>query len=361
MLAMVAVAGATRAGARAGALERRAMCSMSSSSRRGSSPVASSGPRSWLDQPSPEDAKQLESKLTQWLTSHGVYLAATSSWGQAPHPLGIASETKDFDMQPSGRGLLATSAVRQGDPLFRIPEKVCITLRTAREELGEDVIGTSIGEHEGMALLLMRERALGDESFWAPYIGVLPQTAEEVSASWTWSDEELRLLEGSAAVTEAREFQARLQSAYDELSQPGGPIDRILAKRLAPADAMAFDQFQWAMAVLFSRAINMREMDALVLAPYADLLNHSPGSNAIFEAEKPFLSNEYEIVCYADRLYSQMEQVADQAGRGEMNRSCLSAGAPFAVPWCAGVPLLRQALKPGAPPPLRVCYRPQPL
>mmetsp|Transcript_11265 Transcript_11265/g.26757 ORF Transcript_11265/g.26757 Transcript_11265/m.26757 type:complete len:242 (+) Transcript_11265:372-1097(+) len=72
---------------------------------------------------------------------------------------------------------------------------------------------------------------------------------------------------------------------------------------------MGMEQFEWAMMILFSRAINMRAMDALVLAPYADLLNHSPASNAIFEAEKTWMAEGYEIVCYADRMYGQMEQV----------------------------------------------------
>ena len=209
-----------------------------------------------------DDSRRRESELEAWLTSHGVYLAATSSWGAAPHPLGIASQTKDQDLQPSGRGLLATRGVRQGDALFRVPEKVCITRRNAVAVLGADIATPALGEHETLALLLMRERALGAASFWAPYLNVLPSTAAEVGASFIWSDAELALLQGSAALNEAREFAARLRTSYSELAAPGGPIDTMAARALAPADAMSFEQFEWAMAVLFSRAINMREVRA---------------------------------------------------------------------------------------------------
>lgn len=166
------------------------------------------GGSTWLRGPNEiDDSKRRESELESWLSSNGVYLASTSSWGMAPHPLGIATQTKDQDMQPSGRGLLATRGVRSGDALFRVPEKVCITRRNAAAVLGADVASDSLGEHETLALLLMRERALGTDSFWAPYINVLPRSADEVSGSFVWTEAELKMLQGSAALNEAREFK----------------------------------------------------------------------------------------------------------------------------------------------------------
>lgn len=324
--------GGGRGGAAAGVSRARLATSACRASTQPSPPAPSGS--SWLGAGGDVDEeRRRESKLEAWLTSQGVYLAAQSSWGQAPHPLGIATQTKDSDLQDSGRGLLATRGVRQGDPLFRVPENVCMTRARAAKELGADVVHGGLGEHEALALLLMRERHLGDASFWSPYVDVLPASADDVDASWAWSDAELEMLAGSSALNEAREFQKRIADSYAELAAPAGPIDTMVAKGLAPAAALSEAQFKWAMAVLFSRAINMRAMDALVLAPYADLLNHSPASNAIFEAEKPFLSDEHEIVCYADRQYGKMEQVGKAGTAGNAGTAASVRGGAAGRGW----------------------------
>lgn len=48
------------------------------------------------------------------------------------------------------------------------------------QEFGADVITDDLSEYIAIALLLVSERAKGDESFWKSYIGVLP-TVEDVS------------------------------------------------------------------------------------------------------------------------------------------------------------------------------------
>ncbi|KAJ1630143.1 hypothetical protein T492DRAFT_1005533 [Pavlovales sp. CCMP2436] len=248
-----------------------------------------------------DDQRRRESELEKWLTFHGVYLAASSSWGAAPHPLGIATTTKDQDLQPSGRGLLATRGVRQGDPLFRVPEKVCITRRNAKTVLGEEVATDALGEHETLALLLMVERSRGDASFWAPYLDVLPRTVGEVNTPATATTTTTPTTTNTPATATTATTTAAATATTTTISNT--------TLGLASKEEMGMEQFEWAMMILFSRAINMRAMDALVLAPYADLLNHSPASNAIFEAEKTWMAEGYEIVCYADRMYGQMEQV----------------------------------------------------
>lgn len=50
------------------------------------------------------------------------------------------------------------------------------------QELGADVIREDLSEYIAIALLLMTERAKGRESFWKPYIDVLP-SVEEVGQS----------------------------------------------------------------------------------------------------------------------------------------------------------------------------------
>ena len=63
-------------------------------------------------------------------------------------------------------------------------------------------------------------------------------------------------------------------------------------------------------AVLFGL---LNDGEALALVPYADLINHSPFSQAYIDAREGgdwlFSSGEEEVILYADRGYRRMEQV----------------------------------------------------
>ena len=47
--------------------------------------------------------------LLDWLQKNDVYVSEASSWGEAPHPLGLSTETYDEnnDNEASGRGFIA--------------------------------------------------------------------------------------------------------------------------------------------------------------------------------------------------------------------------------------------------------------
>lgn len=68
--------------------------------------------------------------------------------------------------------------------------------------------------------------------------------------------------------------------------------------------------------MLFSRAIRLRSLkegETLAMVPYADLINHSPFSQAYIDAREAgdwlFSSGDEEVILYADRGYRRMEQV----------------------------------------------------
>ena len=118
------------------------------------------------------------SRLIQWLENEGqVYLSESSTWGEAPHPLAISTETVDeITNESSGRGLLARRKISDGDELLKIPYDLCITRKSARKALGKDALQDGINEYLAMACQLIHEKyVLGDESFYDPYMGVLPE------------------------------------------------------------------------------------------------------------------------------------------------------------------------------------------
>lgn len=169
------------------------------------------------------------SRLIAWLESEGgVYLAESSTWGEAPHPLAISTETVDeITNESSGRGLLARRSINDGDELLKIPMDLCITRKSARKALGKDALQDGINEYLAIACQLIHEKyVLGDESEWDAYMGVLPEV-EEVNPTFTWKDEDLAFLDGSPVVAATRSLQMKLRREYDALL---GGQDGLIAK-----------------------------------------------------------------------------------------------------------------------------------
>lgn len=257
------------------------------------------------------------SRLVAWLeTEGGVYLSETSTWGEAPHPMAISTETKDeITNESSGRGLLARRSINDGDELLKIPMNLCITRRSARTALGKDALQEGINEYLAMACQLIHEKyVLGEKSFYAPYMGVLPEV-EEVNPTFTWKDEELDFLQGSPVVAATKSLQMKLKREYDDLLGGKGRLIEKFPDRF-PKEHFTYENWVWAFTMLFSRAIRLRNLqvgERLAMVPYADLINHSAFSQAFIDARESgdwlFKNGDEEVILYADRGYRQMEQI----------------------------------------------------
>lgn len=180
--------------------------------------------------------------------------------------------------------------------MFSIPIDLCLTRAASRKVFGKEVLPASMSEYIAIALLLVRERyVMGEKSFWWPYIQILPET-DEVNPSFTWSDDELALLEGSPGIKATRSMQAKLRNEYASLQDgifkahpkvftgvdsSGGAASAAAAgpndgdgdkESKEPAGAFCFAHFEWAFTMLFSRAIRL---DKLTGGPAVSLLRLS--------------------------------------------------------------------------------------
>lgn len=229
----------------------------------------------------------------------------------------VSTETRDeITNESSGRGLLARRDIKEGDDLLRIPLKLCITLRTARKALGKDALPDGTNEYLAMACQLIHEKfVMGEKSFWHPYIAILPEVTE-VNPTFTWNDDDLNFLTGSPVIAATKSLQMKLRREYNDLL--GDPINGLVAKfpDRFPVDNFTYENWLWAFTMLFSRAIRLRSLqqgETLALVPYADLINHSPFSQAYIDARQSgdwlFKSGEEEIILFADRSYRRMDQV----------------------------------------------------
>ncbi len=151
-------------------------------------------------------------RLVEWLQKEGnVYLSEISSWGEAPHPLAISTETKDeITNESSGRGLLARKDINDGDEIVKIPIKLCLTKQTARSAMGNDVVTSAMNEYIAMALQLVHEKFIQqDQSSWRDYITVLPEI-NEVNPTFTWNDDDLDFLNGSPVIAATKSMQMKV-------------------------------------------------------------------------------------------------------------------------------------------------------
>lgn len=257
-------------------------------------------------------------RLVSWLEKEGdVYLSDASGWGEAPHPMAISTDTVDeLTNESSGRGLLARRNINQEEVLLQIPIKLCITKESARETFDDGkILPPSINEYIAIACQLIHERfVLNDKSFYKPYLDVLP-LVNEVNPTFTWSDDDLNTLKGSPVVAATQSMQMKLRREFEDLLTDEGKLcDQY--PHLFPREHFTFENWQWAFTMLFSRAIRLRSMkqgETLALVPYADLINHSPYSQAYLDARESgdwlFKTGKEEVVLYADRAYRKMEQI----------------------------------------------------
>lgn len=249
----------------------------------------------------PSPAAQKSQQFEEWLRESGMYLSPLATWGRAKHPLAIANETTD-DGESSGRGLVAVKGIVQGEPIFEVPFDVVITKERALLEI--PVLPEDLNEYMAIATLLIQERAKGPDSFWAPYFGVLPAD-EELIPLFRWSEEDMAPLKGSPCIAAAISLRAKLAAEFVDAEE------RIYEPRrdVFPQDVFTREAWEWAFAILFSRAIMLTAEQRIALVPYADLLNHNPFCSTYIDVQQKQFTDDRYVMLYTDRPYAKMDQV----------------------------------------------------
>lgn len=263
--------------------------------------TAAPGPRLGKVSVKNSEAAKQSAALVAWLEANGTYLSPVATWGKPKHPLAIANETTD-DGEYSGRGCVAVKGIVQGEPLFEVPLSVIMSKERALELV--PCLPEETDEYIAIAILLIQERARGTDSFWKAYIDVLPRD-EELVPLFRWNEADLELLKGSPCVTAGISLRSKLSVEFHAID------DTVFCKDRArfPADVFDIAAWEWAFAVLFSRAIMLTKEQRIALVPYADLLNHNPFCSTYIDVQKTTLTGDRFVTLYTDRPYSRMDQV----------------------------------------------------
>ncbi|GAB1300444.1 SET domain-containing protein 4 [Apodemus speciosus] len=184
----------------------------------------------------------------------------------------------------TGRGLMSTASLQklEGQVIISLPESCLLTTDT--------VIRSSVGPYIkkwkpplspllALCTFLLSERHAGSQSLWKSYLDVLPTS---YTCPVCLEPEVVDLLPGPLKA-KADEQRARVQALF---AASGGFFSTLQPLFAESVDSVfSYQAFLWAWCTVNTRAVYLSsrrqaclsaEPDTCALAPFLDLLNHSP-------------------------------------------------------------------------------------
>ncbi|CAG9460311.1 unnamed protein product [Pedinophyceae sp. YPF-701] len=197
------------------------------------------------------------------------------------------------------RTLVAQQRIAPGECSLTVPQHLILHAGLAQDDVDYGPDFRALAREEGasldarflLSLLLLVERCRGAESFWAPYVAVLPRTYED---PWWWDDDTLELISGTrlgrAVVAQGENVKtvgrlaARLVQLRSERTGDGGGC--IAEATITGERGWGLTELaaKWARSSVWSRAFNVHELGdhgkTICLVPVIDMLDHNPGHQA---------------------------------------------------------------------------------
>ncbi|OVA20950.1 SET domain [Macleaya cordata] len=181
----------------------------------------------------------------------------------------------------------AVCDLNEGDLVATIPKNACLTIKTsaAREMIEESGLAESLG----LAVALMYEKSLGEDSNWAGYLQLLP---DRECVPWVWTlDEVDELLSGTELHKTVKEDKTLIYEDWKENILP------LLASGSLDLDPKSFavEQYFAARSLVASRSFEIDDYHGYGMVPLADLFNHKTGAeNVHFTSSSPHSGSDNE-------------------------------------------------------------------
>ncbi|KAL6807578.1 SET domain-containing protein [Trichoderma sp. SZMC 28013] len=192
-------------------------------------------------------------------------------WLKESGAVGLESlELAEFPV--TGRGARALRRFKQGERILTIPGDCLWTVEHAYSDplLGPVLRSTQppLSVENTLAIYLLFSGYDGLRS----HVATLPAS---YSSSIFFEEDELEVCAGTSLYTITKQLEQRIEDDYK------GLIMRVLGLHpdLFPLDKFTIADYKWALCSLWSRAMDfvLPDVKSLrVLAPFADMLNHSP-------------------------------------------------------------------------------------
>ncbi|NXK52747.1 SETD4 protein, partial [Chauna torquata] len=209
------------------------------------------------------------------------------------------SNLRPAQFRDTGRGLMTTKALQAGELVISLPEKCLLTTDT--------VLSSCLGEHImkwkppvspliALCTFLIAEKHAGEKSWWKPYLDVLPKTY----ACPVCLEQDVVSLLPEPLRKKAQEQRTMVHELYVSSKAFFSSLQSLFAENTGTI--FNYSALEWAWCTINTRTIYMKrsqrecfsfEPDVYALAPYLDLLNHSP--NVQVKAAFNEQTRSYEI------------------------------------------------------------------
>ncbi|KAM5333114.1 SET domain-containing protein 4 isoform 2-T4 [Glossophaga mutica] len=215
----------------------------------------------------------------------------------------------------TGRGLMSKTSLQEGQVILSLPESCLLTTDTViRSYLGAYVAEWQPPPSPLLALctFLVAEKHAGDRSPWKPYLEILPKAYTCPACL----EPEVADLLPRPLKAKARAQRTRVQELFTSSRDFFSSLQPLFSE--AVESIFSYRAFLWAWGTVNTRAVYLArgrrpcfsaEPDTCALAPYLDLLNHSPAVqvNAAFNEEtrcyeirtgSSWRPHEEVLICY---------------------------------------------------------------
>lgn len=202
---------------------------------------------------------------------------------------------------PEGRDLRAVCALDKGAEAIFIPRKCIIGIREGKEcSAGRAVMRETTGwisNHTYLAIRILSERALGEKSFFYPWIRVLPTDYKRQGMPQYWSADQKRELRGSKTLV-------KCEGVLQNIREMWGKIKGVSAVRSA---RWTLEDFKWARFTVLTRTFGCNEggKPETMMVPLADMANHDfqrPTRWDFNDAKAGFTVRATRSVCAGEAL-----------------------------------------------------------
>ena len=201
-----------------------------------------------------------------------------------------------------GNGFVTTTAVAAEQMILRIPQSMIfsITNLQAHTDYSKKRILEFFEDEMALITWLLTEREEGEESFFAPYLDILPTY---VSSALYFTPLQLELLQTPSLLEEVQQFQQETKLEFEK-------FHRIVHENRAifpTLQRITYDDYLWAATIFHSRGLRFRGQANL--APMADMFNYEAHPEFRLAKSGEFFLKHHvlgddDITIYADRSQS---------------------------------------------------------
>lgn len=183
-----------------------------------------------------------------------------------------------------GQGLFVTQNVAKGEVLLTIPESNIISVDNAwHDDVWGDAFcylsdeGGAAGKMASLAGFIAKEMLKAKESYWYPYLSMLPKQSSDLDHVLWWSDDDIdTLLVESNIRSEVSTLREDTHSAMDILWQVLQSED---SWDLPPSKDAWDEAVRAAYVAILSRSFEDDSTDSSKLVPVLDMTQHSDDAN----------------------------------------------------------------------------------